>query len=54
MLWYGTADINVSILVGREMAKKLKKAKLKEYEGIAYFTIFKHHAKEILRDLLQD
>lgn len=54
MLWYGTADINVPILVGREMAKKLKKAKLKEYEGVTHFTIFKHHAKEILRDLLQD
>ena len=54
MLWYGTADINVLILVGREMAKKLKKVKLKEYKGFTHFTIFKHHTKEILRHLLQD
>lgn len=53
-LWYGTADINVPIRMGREMAKKLKRAELKEYEGETHLTIFPHHGEEILRDFLKD
>lgn len=52
-LWYGTEDMHTPIELGRQMAKRLPKADLKEYPGDAYFSVTMNHAEEILRDLLR-
>ena len=54
VLLYGTADTNVLVRVGREMAKRLQKAGLKEYAGETHFTIHVHHGQEVLPEHLKD
>ena len=43
VLLYGTADMNVLVRVGREIAKRLEKAELKECAGETHFTIHVHN-----------
>jgi pimeloyl-ACP methyl ester carboxylesterase len=52
-LWYGTDDINTPPRMGREMAKRLKNSKLKEYKGESHFTLFERCGEEALRDMLE-
>ena len=52
-MWYGTDDENAPIRMGREMAKILPCAELKEYEGTSHLTIWVHHLEEILLDMLK-
>jgi pimeloyl-ACP methyl ester carboxylesterase len=53
-LWYGTDDINTPPSMGRDMAKSLKNAKLKEYDGATHFTLFDRCGEEALRDMLEE
>ena len=53
-LWYGTDDINTPARMGRDMAKSLKNARLKEYEGESHFTLFDRCGEEALRDMLEE
>jgi len=50
-LWYGTEDKNTPVMMGRETAKRLQYAQLKEYPGDTHWTIFANHLEEILRDI---
>ena len=52
-MWYGTDDENTPIWMGREMAKILPQAELKEYEGESHFTIMVNHLEEILIGMLK-
>lgn len=51
LFWYGTADCNTPVRMGRYMAERVPCSFLKEYDGDSHFTI---HARavEILRGLL--
>lgn len=53
-LWYGTDDINTPARMGRDMAGRLKNARLKEYDGETHFTLFDRCGEEVLREMLEE
>ncbi|KAJ5611612.1 hypothetical protein N7528_008717 [Penicillium herquei] len=50
-LWYGTADVNVPVTMGRYLEEQIPHATLKEYEGDAHFMIM-GHIGDFLKDLI--
>lgn len=52
LLWYGTADCNTPVTLGRYIAGRVPCAVLKEYDGDSHYTIHAR-ATEILGDLVR-
>ncbi|KAJ5736762.1 uncharacterized protein N7483_001887 [Penicillium malachiteum] len=50
-LWYGTADVNVPVTMGRYLEEQIPHATLKEYEGDTHFMIM-GHVIDFLKDLV--
>lgn len=52
-LWYGSADENTSLEIGRYMAERLLKAAYKEYPEETHYTIWREDLlTEFLKDLI--
>ena len=52
-LWYGSEDRNTPPRMGWQMAERLPRAVMKEYQGDSHFTIVENHSEEILRELME-
>lgn len=52
MVWYGDADINMSVHMTWDTAQQLRKARLREYTGDLHVTFWLWHEEEVLTDLL--
>ena len=52
-LWYGDQDASCPADMGREMARRLKNADIRVFEGEGHLGVLFNHAQEILEDLLR-
>jgi pimeloyl-ACP methyl ester carboxylesterase len=50
-LWYGEADLNVPMAMGRYLAATIPRAEAKFYANEGHLSVFKKHSTEILRQL---
>ena len=52
MLWHGEADQNIPVAMARYAASALPKCEAKFYPNEGHLSLFKKHAEEIIRKLV--